>query len=245
MVNNVDKYETIVQVFLILIVKFYFSSQSQLLGSIQSKTLSGAYHLYSCRVILMNLKNNNNLIKIGQRIREKRKKLSLTLDDMAVRTKLSKGLLSKIENFRTIPSLPVLACISDNLGVDLAELVGGLGKASVEKYYFVKAGDRETITRRDGAVGFLYETVVSRQLDSCYFKSMILTVTPGGKRKEITTDADQFILILKGEINMHLGGDVISMQKGDALLFDGRTLHVPLNVSETDAQLLVVYLLES
>lgn len=205
----------------------------------------GARHLFDDKIILMNQKKNINLIKIAQRIKEKRIKRGLTLKDVGNRTGLSKGLLSKIENFRTIPSLPVLACISETLGVDLAELVGGVGSDSDEKYYLVKAGEREPITRRDNAVGFLYEAVVSRQLDSCFFKSMVLTITPGGKRKAITSDADQFILILKGKINFHLGGEVVHMQTGDALLFDGRTPHVPLNASRTDAQLLVVYLLES
>ena len=193
----------------------------------------------------MNLKKNINLIKIAERIRENRKKRQLTLQDMAKRTGLSKGLLSKIENFRTIPSSPVLASISDHLGVDLAELVGGIGTASNPEYSLVRAEERETITNRDNAIGFQYETVVSRQLESSFFKSMVLTLAPGGKRKAITTDADQFILILRGEIEFHLGQEVISMQKGDALLFDGHTPHVPLNVSKDTAQLLVVYLLES
>ena len=193
----------------------------------------------------MKYRNSSNLIQIAFRIREMRKNRNLTLDELGIRSGLSKGLLSKIENFRSIPSLPVLASISESLDVDMAELVRGVGKASEANYCLVRAEERETVSRRDGAVGFLYETAVLRQLESCFFESMVLTVSPGGKRREITSDADQFIFILKGEINFHLGGEVIPMKKGDALLFDGRVPHVPLNATDADAQLLVIYLLES
>jgi transcriptional regulator with XRE-family HTH domain len=201
--------------------------------------------LYDNKVIVMNFKNNNDLIKIALRIREIRKKRNLTLDDLAIRSGLSKGLLSKIENFRSIPSLPTLAVISESLGVDMADLVRGVGNKSEKNYCLVKAAERTSVAYRDDAVGFLYETIISQQLESCFFESLVLTVKPGGKRKAITSDADQFIFILKGEINFHLGGELIPMEKGDALLFDGCVPHVSQNKSTADAQLLAVYLLES
>lgn len=44
-----------------------------------------------------------NLIEIGLRIKQIRKKRKLSLQNLANRSELSKGFISKIENFRTFP----------------------------------------------------------------------------------------------------------------------------------------------
>ena len=62
------------------------------------------------------------LVTLGCKIRELRKKRRMTLQELAERTGLTAGLLSKIENFRTIPSLPVLAEIARALETGLSEL---------------------------------------------------------------------------------------------------------------------------
>lgn len=55
---------------------------------------------------------NEQLTCLGMRLKELRRKRLLTLQQLAERTELTAGLLSKIENFRTIPSLPVLLSIA-------------------------------------------------------------------------------------------------------------------------------------
>jgi transcriptional regulator with XRE-family HTH domain len=90
---------------------------------------------------------NNDLICIGRRIREARRVRELTLDQIARRTGLSKGLLSKIENFRTIPSLPVLAQIAGSLNLDMGELVKGIGVDVAPPYEVIKSADRKVVER--------------------------------------------------------------------------------------------------
>ncbi|MBF0244156.1 MAG: helix-turn-helix transcriptional regulator, partial [Planctomycetes bacterium] len=89
------------------------------------------------------------LIQVCQRLQKARKACGFTLDELARRTLLSKSLLSKIENFRSIPSLPVLATLAQALSVDMAELVQGIGAESEESCCLVKAGDRTLVDRDD------------------------------------------------------------------------------------------------
>ncbi|MFM8738789.1 MAG: helix-turn-helix domain-containing protein, partial [Cytophagales bacterium] len=49
--------------------------------------------------------------QIGKRIKAIRNEQRITLQELSSRSELSKGLLSKIENSRTIPSLPVFLSI--------------------------------------------------------------------------------------------------------------------------------------
>jgi len=66
---------------------------------------------------------NDQLSLIGIRIKQIRSEKKLTLRELAKRSNLSPGLISKIENFRTMPSLTVLVDISVALEVDISELV--------------------------------------------------------------------------------------------------------------------------
>ncbi|MDD2710158.1 MAG: XRE family transcriptional regulator [Verrucomicrobiae bacterium] len=186
----------------------------------------------------------NDLIEVGLRIRDERKNRQLTLETLAKRTDLSKGLLSKIENFRTIPSLPVLASIAQALNVDMGKLVSGIGGSTPAPYTLIKAAERKTI-ERDQAVGFLYQALGAKQINASVFEAFVLTLSPQSRRKRVSTEGDQFIFIIQGEVDFHLGQECLRLTAGDALFFDGRVPHVPKNPGNTDAILLAVYLLQN
>ena len=63
------------------------------------------------------------LSAIGKKLRNVRKEKGLSLADVAQKSGITPGLLSKIENFRTMPSLPVLYKISEALEEPLSEIV--------------------------------------------------------------------------------------------------------------------------
>lgn len=184
----------------------------------------------------------NNLFMVGYRIREIRKRQALTLDQLAAKTGLTKGLLSKIENFRTIPSLPVLVHIAQYLDVDMAELVTGISGAASEKYTLVKASARMEISP-ENSIGFIYNALMAKQAGNSLFEVFTLELLPEAKRSLASTDGDEFIYILEGKITFVLGTERIEMEKGDALFFDGRIPHVSENHGEKKASLLAIYIL--
>lgn len=185
-----------------------------------------------------------DLIQLGLRIREARRTRNLTLETLARRIGLTKGLLSKIENFRAVPSLPVLAKIAEGLGVDMSELVKGISGARSEPYVLVRAGER-AVVERDDAVGFRYQALVNRPAGDSVFEAFVLTLRPGARRAMISTEGDEFLYILEGCIEFHLGKVTVSLNSGDALFFDGRIPHVPRNLTRRPATLLAVYLVRN
>ena len=62
-------------------------------------------------------KENNLEIAIGHEVRSYRKKLGLTVADLATASGISLGMLSKIENGNISPSLGTLQSLSRALGV--------------------------------------------------------------------------------------------------------------------------------
>ncbi|MFI4910586.1 MAG: helix-turn-helix domain-containing protein [Sedimentisphaeraceae bacterium JB056] len=184
------------------------------------------------------------LIKIGLRIRENRKLRGLSLEELSQRAGVTKSLMSKFENFRAIPSLPVLSKIASAMQIDMAELVKNLGEETAKPYTVIKAQNRGLV-ERDDAIGFLHEAVTSKDLGEYIFESIVLTLEPGSSRKTVTTEGYQFIYILEGKLDFVIGPDLISMEKDDAMFFDGRIPHVPENKHQDVARLLAIYLIEN
>jgi transcriptional regulator with XRE-family HTH domain len=61
----------------------------------------------------------NIIIQISNRLKEVRTEKKITLQELAVKAGVTKGLISQIENSRTIPSLTVLMNIIRELNLDL------------------------------------------------------------------------------------------------------------------------------
>ena len=183
------------------------------------------------------------MFKIGLRIRQVRRQRELTLADIAQRTGFSKGLLSKIENFRALPSLPVLAGIARSLNIGMESLVKNIGFEEAAPHQLIPA-DRRVPLKREKARGFNYAALMSQALGDIGFESFVLTLKPGAKRKTVSTDGDEFIFMLKGRIKFVLGKESFILSTGDAFYFDGRAPHVPVNLTKSPAELLVIYLLK-
>ncbi len=184
-----------------------------------------------------------NLIKLGLSIKTFRKEQNLTLAALSEMTDLTAGLLSRIENFRTIPSLPVLLKIAEALKVTPAELLSGIGETASPGWTLVRKNER-TAVERENNKGFMYEMLLDTESSGCNLQSLVLNIEPGAVREKVKTDGDQFIFILKGNIIFYLGDEKINLSEGDILFFDGNIEHVPQNPGNKTAVLLAVYYLK-
>ena len=59
------------------------------------------------------------LVNLGKQLKKVRLSKNLSLKQVAEMSDVSTGLISKIENFRTTPSLPVLLKIMQSLEIDM------------------------------------------------------------------------------------------------------------------------------
>ncbi|MDD5728529.1 MAG: XRE family transcriptional regulator [Victivallales bacterium] len=184
-----------------------------------------------------------NLINLGVTIKKFRKAGKLTLVELSEQTGLTAGLLSRIENFRTIPSLPVLLKIAGALQVSPSELLSGIGESRYRNWTLVRKNERIAIERENSS-GFKYEMLLDTESSGCNLQSLVLTIEPGAVREKVNTDGDEFIFILKGRIIFRLGAETMDLYEGDLLFFDGNIEHVPENPGNETAVLLAVYLLK-
>ena len=184
------------------------------------------------------------LSMLGMRLRELRKERKLTLRQLAARTGLTAGLLSKIENFRTVPSLPVLFSVAGALRCDLGELFSSLAAAAAKKWIAVRAGEIRRI-QRENSSGVFYDLAMTAGVSASEMQIMFCTVKPGAKRRPVTGSGYEVLYFLEGSVEYHLGRETVSLSTGDLLFFDSSIPHYPENPGGSDVRMLVVYLLKS
>lgn len=179
---------------------------------------------------------------IGRKIRDIRKGKNLYASEIARRAGVSNGLMSRIENGRTIPSLPVLLSIIKALEVDPGSFFNSIMPNGFFKYMVIKPGDYEEIEKEDEAKGFLYEMVMNKEIKTIGVEFVILTLQPGCERETVETDAFELKYMVSGKCVYEIDGEEVDIEEGDTLFFDGRIPHVPRNPYNQPAKMLVFYL---
>ena len=182
------------------------------------------------------------LTALGCRIRELRKQRNMTLQELGEKTNLTAGLLSKIENFRTIPSLPVLAEIARAFGIALSELFEGIAVSERKNWFLVHPEDQKPL-EREADHGLRYRMLFETPLTADNLQVMLVTEGDGSEQKSVTTEADQLLYILSGALEYRIGEETLSLREGDLLFFDGSIPHGPDYKPGTRFTLLAFYFL--
>ena len=181
------------------------------------------------------------LVGVGPQIRALRTAQGLYGKELARRADVSNGLISRIENGRTLPSLPVLFSILKALDADPAQFFQEIADEQDRPYVVIRPEAHAPQTK-EGAPGFEYEHLFTRRLSLIGFEAMLLTLRPDAERDALTTDAFEFKYFLEGTCEFVIGEETVTLHAGDLLFFDGRLPHVPRNPTDRDVRMLVLYL---
>lgn len=184
------------------------------------------------------------LIQISNRIKERRREKNITVQELATQASVSKGLISQIENSRTIPSLIVLIDIIKALDIDLNEFFKDIRTKSKLSPILVKRKDEYEHFEKEHANGFHYQRILTKFMDHSTVDIVILDLEPNATRPLVETDAFEYKYILAGQIEYQFNDEKIWLNQGDSMLFDGRIPHTPVNLGSQTASMLVVYFFE-
>jgi transcriptional regulator with XRE-family HTH domain len=183
------------------------------------------------------------LLLIGDKIKEKRTQQHVTVGELAAKAGVSKGLISQIENNRTVPSLPVLFNIIHSLEEDLRTFFEDMHDSSNNKHVLIIRKGQEKLFTKEPVKGFSYKRILTRSISSQAADVVLLELKKKAARKQmISTDAYECKYVLKGDIEYQIGNETFTLHEGDTLFFDGRAKHRLKNIGTTDALMLVFYL---
>jgi transcriptional regulator with XRE-family HTH domain len=188
---------------------------------------------------------NEILVQISQKIKSIRKDKNLTIQEIAERAGVTKGLISQIENSRTLPSLLVLMQIIKALEVDLNFFFNDLSLDGREAPILVLRKEEYSKFEKEPASGYQYERIFTRKIKSGAVDFVLLEIKPGSVRNFVTTDAFEFKYILQGTVKYIFRDQTVELFEGDSMLFDGRLEHNPVNEGKETVRMLVVYFFEN
>ena len=188
---------------------------------------------------------NEILVQISQKIKSIRKDKNLTLQEIAERAGVTKGLISQIENSRTLPSLLVLMQIIKALEVDLNYFFNNLSLDGKEAPILILRKKEYSKFEKEPASGYQYERILAKKIKSGAVDFVLLEIKPGSVRDFVTTDAFEFKYILQGKVKYFFRNQTIELFEGDSMLFDGRLEHNPVNEGNETVRMLVVYFFEN
>ncbi|PZM09857.1 MerR family transcriptional regulator [Rhizobium tubonense] len=173
-------------------------------------------------------KENNLEIAIGHEVRAFRKKLGITGADLASATGISLGMLSKIENGNTSPSLTTLQSLARALGVPVTAFFRRFEE--VRNAVFVKAGEGLEIERRGTRAGHQYNLLghIGNSSSGLQVEPYLITLTADSDVfPTFQHDGLELIYMLEGEVKYRHADKLYTMLPGDSLFFDADAPHGP------------------
>jgi transcriptional regulator with XRE-family HTH domain len=182
------------------------------------------------------------LIQISNKIKEVRKAKDITVQELANRAEVSKGLISQIENNRAIPSLPVLMKVIFALEIDLADFFDELKSAAGQTGVVIVRQENYKSIEKESDKGFDYKRILTRTLTGGSTDIVLLTLKKGASRKKVVhTEAYEFKYVIHGSLQYDIEGQLYRLEQGDSIFFDGRLGHRLSNPGDSDTLMLVVY----
>lgn len=178
--------------------------------------------------------------KIGKKIRLIRKEKSLTLQQVAERSGVSKGLVSRIENFRTIPSVPVLmSIINKGLEEEISVFFSDIDGGHLEEVLIVRKDEvQESCKAARGGVN--YFPIVNCSISPQSVTTSILELQPNAEGSVQPTNCYEFKYILEGQLEYKIADKQYSLSAGDSIFFNGNLKRIPSNISAENCRMLVV-----
>jgi len=167
-------------------------------------------------------------VAIGREVRAFRRKQEITVAELSATTGLSIGMLSKIENGITSPSLTTLQTLAHALSVPLTSFFRGFEEKRMAVH--TKAGEGVELEREGTRANHQYNLLghIGANASGVIVEPYLITLSdqadvfPTFQHGGIET-----IYMLEGEVDYRHGDNIYPLKPGDTLFFDANAPHGP------------------
>lgn len=180
-------------------------------------------------------------VAIGREVRAFRRKQNITVAELANLTGLSIGMLSKIENGNTSPSLTTLQSLANALSVPLTAFFRRFEEN--RDVVHVKSGEAVEIDRAGTRAGHQYNLLghIGANASGVVVEPYMITLS---KESDVFPtfqhDGIELLYMLEGEVDYRHGDQVFPLKPGDSLFFDADAPHGPERLVKLPARYLSV-----
>ncbi|MDQ7095141.1 cupin domain-containing protein [Desulfosporosinus sp. PR] len=163
---------------------------------------------------------------LGERIKAIRKQRNMTLQDLADRSGLSIGFISKVERGLTSPAFSALLEICRAFQVDLVELV----QASTDRRSVIRKSERiPMFSKTDDEIKHEFGTQGFRKI-----KGLWITIQPGAVDISRGHSEEELGIVIKGSLKVTIGKEAHILEEGDSLYIDSYVPHSLKNIGDCE-----------
>ncbi len=180
-------------------------------------------------------------VAIGREVRALRQQQSMTVTDLAQRSGLSGGMLSKIENGQASPSLTTLQSLAQALSVPMTAFFRGFEETRPAIH--VRAGEGVEIERSGTRAGHQYNLLghIGSNSSGVIVEPYLITLTAASDVfPAFQHDGMEFLYMLEGAVDYRHGDSVYPLRPGDSLFFDADAPHGPEGLVTLPARFLSI-----
>lgn len=177
---------------------------------------------------------------IGNAIRDLRQQQRLTIADVAAQARISRGMLSKIENGQASTSLDTLAKLASVLGVSLGHVFRDFDRQGGGAQ-LVKREEGMEVVRRGTKRGHTYHLLAYDKGPRKSFEPFLISMDDSSEIfQSFEHPGTEFIHMLEGKIEYRHGQQTYVLEPGDSLTFQGDVPHGPEKLLEVPIKFLSV-----
>lgn len=160
-----------------------------------------------------------DIMDIGNKLKELRVLKGLTQEELADRSELSKGFISQLERNLTSPSITTLMDILQCLGTSIGEFFNEAPDEQIvfgKQDYFVKED-----TEYKNEIKWIIPNAQKNTIEPIY-----LTLQAGGSTCPDTPHkGEEFGYVLQGAVSIHLGNKTYKAKKGESFYYTADKTH--------------------
>ncbi|SOD99266.1 helix-turn-helix domain-containing protein [Spirosoma fluviale] len=179
------------------------------------------------------IENKTNNLNLGDRIKILRINQNRTLQEIADASELSKSMISKIENNKTVPSVAALVKIANTLGTTISNLLEHDGWLNAIVTSRLKAEESLTQTDKGYSIYPYASEYHEKKMQPFLFVGKKGEVKP----HELSHEGEEFIYVIRGQMKMQVGEVEYQLKEGDSLYFNSSLKHGILPTSDEVAYL--------
>jgi len=154
----------------------------------------------------------------GAKLREMRKRLGMTLEDISQKTGFTKSFISQIENGKNSPSISSLKKICYALGTTISELF----EDERNIVHTFSKSDYKVLKNKTMSITFFANKLVNRKLEP-----LLVEIDP---HSETGTDfyrhtGEEFGYVFEGTMTVVIGNEEHVLHEGDSIYFSSNLPH--------------------
>lgn len=173
-------------------------------------------------------------MNIGEKIKRLRIQNSLTQEELADRSELTKGFISQLERDLTSPSIATLVDILEGLGTNLKDF---FNESIDEKIVFSKDDAFET---ENDELKYTLKWIIPNAQKNM-MEPILIEIEPGGRTKEDSPhEGEEFGYVINGNIFISIGSQKHRVRKGESFYYKANSDHYISNEGKTPAKIIWV-----